>query len=68
MTPTQFIILMLSFGVVSSIIIFFKSTSAKQKVLDWIETIFVTFLWLIIIPMALICKLFEKDIRKDRRK
>ena len=61
MTPTQFIILMLSFGTVSVIIMFFKSKSAKQKVLDWLETIMVTFLWLMILPMALIFKLFEKD-------
>jgi hypothetical protein len=61
MTPTQFIILMLSFGTVSVIIMFFKSKSAKQKVLDWLETIFVTLLWIMIIPLALICKLFEKD-------
>ena len=64
MTPTQFIILMLSFGTVSVIIMFFKSKSAKQKVLDWLETIMVTFLWIMILPMALICKLFEKD-KKD---
>jgi hypothetical protein len=61
MNPTQFILLMLSFGTVSIIIMFFKSKSAKQKVLDWLETIMVTFLWLMILPMALICKLFEKD-------
>ena len=61
MTPTQFILLMLSFGTVSVIIMFFKSKSAKQKVLDWLETIFVTLLWIMIIPLALICKLFEKD-------
>ena len=61
MTPTQFIILMLSFGTVSVIIMFFKSKSAKQKVLEWLETIFVTLLWIMIIPLALILKLFEKD-------
>ena len=61
MTPTQFILLMLSFGTVSVIIMFFKSKSAKQKVLDWLETIFVTLLWIMIIPLALIFKLFEKD-------
>ena len=61
MTPTQFIILMLSFGTVSVIIMFFKSKSAKQKVLEWLETIFVTLLWIMIIPLALIFKLFEKD-------
>jgi len=61
MTPTQFILLMLSFGTVSVIIMFFKSKSAKQKVLDWLETIMVTFLWIMIIPLALIFKLFEKD-------
>ena len=61
MTPTQFILLMLSFGTVSVIIMFFKSKSAKQKVLEWLETIFVTLLWIMIIPLALICKLFEKD-------
>ena len=61
MTPTKFILLMLSFGTVSVIIMFFKSKSAKQKVLDWLETIFVTFLWIMIIPLALIFKLFEKD-------
>ena len=61
MNPTQFILLILSFGTVSIIIMFFKSKSAQQKVLDWLETIIVTFLWLMILPMALICKLFEKD-------
>ena len=61
MTPTQFIILMLLFGTVSVIIMFFKSKSAKQKVLEWLETIFVTLLWIMIIPLALIFKLFEKD-------
>ena len=61
MTPTKFILLMLSFGTVSVIIMFFKSKSAKQKVLDWLETIFVTLLWIMIIPLALIFKLFEKD-------
>ena len=61
MTPTQFILLMLSFGTVSVIIMFFKSKSAKQKVLEWLETIFVTLLWIMIIPLALIFKLFEKD-------
>ena len=64
MTPTQFILLMLSFGTVSVIIMFFKSKSAKQKVLEWLETIFVTLLWIMIIPLALIFKLFEKD-KKD---
>ena len=61
MNPTQFILLMLLFGTVSIIIMFFKSKSAKQKVLEWLETIFVTLLWIMIIPLALICKLFEKD-------
>ena len=61
MTPTQFILLMLSFGTVSVIIMFFKSKSAKQKVLEWLETIFVTLLWIMILPLALIFKLFEKD-------
>tara|TARA_R110002073_G_C8994844_1_gene538353 strand:+ start:188 stop:388 length:201 start_codon:yes stop_codon:yes gene_type:complete len=61
MTPTKFILLMLSFGTVSVIIMFFKSKSAKQKVLEWLETIFVTLLWIMIIPLALIFKLFEKD-------
>mgnify|MGYP003626823479 FL=1 len=61
MTPTKFILLMLSFGTVSVIIMFFKSKSAKQKVLEWLETIFITLLWIMIIPLALIFKLFEKD-------
>ena len=61
MTPTEFILIMLSFGIISIIIMFFKSKSAKQKVLDWLETIFVTLLWIMIIPLALIFKLFEKD-------
>ena len=61
MTPTQFILLMLLFGTVSVIIMFFKSKSAKQKVLEWLETIFITLLWIMIIPLALIFKLFEKD-------
>lgn len=52
---------MLSFSTVSVIIMFFKSKSAKQKVLEWLETIFVTLLWIMIIPLALIFKLFEKD-------
>jgi len=64
MTPTKFIILMLSFGAVSLIIMFFKSKSAKQKALDWLETVFVTFLWIMILPLALIFKLFEKDKKK----
>ena len=66
MTPTQFILLMLSFGTVSVIIMFFKSKSAKQKVLEWLETIFVTLLWIMIIPIALIYKLFEKDKKNEK--
>ena len=61
MTPTEFILIMLSFGIISIIIMFFKSKSAKQKVLEWLETIMITLLWIMIIPLALIFKLFEKD-------
>jgi len=61
MTPTQFIILMLSFGVLTSLGWFIRSKPAQKIILNWIETMFVGLLWLMIIPIALICKLFEKD-------
>ena len=37
----------------------------KNKILELLEMIFVTWLWLMILPMALICSLFEKK-KNDR--
>jgi len=39
--------------------------SIKNKILELLETIFVTLLWLMILPMALILSLFEKRKKND---
>ena len=37
----------------------------KNKILEWLEVIFVTWLWLMILPMAFILSLFEKRKKND---
>ena len=37
-----------------------EKQSIKDKILEWLEVIFVTFLWLMILPLAFIMSLFEK--------
>ena len=37
----------------------------KNKMLEWLELIFVTWLWLMILPIAFIFSLFEKRKKND---
>jgi hypothetical protein len=37
----------------------------KNKMLEWLEVIFVTWLWLMILPIAFIFSLFEKRKKND---
>ena len=37
-----------------------EKQNIKNKILEWLETIFVTLLWLMILPLAFIMSLFEK--------
>ena len=39
--------------------------SVSNKMLEWLEIIFVTWLWLMILPIAFICFLFEKRKKND---
>ena len=42
-----------------------EKQSIKDKILEWLEVIFVTMLWLLILPIAFILSLFEKK-KNDR--
>jgi len=37
-----------------------EKQSIKEKILEWLEVIFVTMLWLLILPISFILSLFEK--------
>lgn len=37
-----------------------EKQNIKNKILEWLETIFVILLWLMILPLAFIMSLFEK--------
>jgi len=41
-----------------------EKQNIKDKAIELLETIFVTLLWLMILPLAFICSLFEKKEKK----